>query len=324
MTPGLNATFNSEKNNPNPGNDPAEYAIWEEYGLTRADVEESFNNNDDDSREYVLKNNPQVDAFGALLTGKFATNAPDLIKMQLAVNTAQFGRTFQDRTHYFIVEDRPADIPADAVIKLQTVRGKRGNIVQTYPATEYFMHPEVNWVRAGEYVHFEWTGSNTNPNNNDGQGKQGTDRSNFVAQRIEQYDTTLYSNFEWDMAFDEGLRDQGSAAVSYPGFVKNPDGYVIPDFLQQELNTASFGGISEEARVALATSRQILGDHGNMEELDDASTSVNIAPQKMEVAGCTNYLSTRNNNFSNRAQKGKFCVGSGDVGEVMVGQGGAE
>jgi len=323
MTPGLDADANSQKNNPNPGNDPGEYALWENYGLTRNDVGQSFGEGGED-REYVLINNPQVDAFGDLLNGEFASGNNEEIKMQLAVNTAQFGRTFQDRTHYFIVEDRPSDIPADAVIKLQTVRGKRGNIVQTYPATEYFMHPEVQWVRAGDYVHFEWTGSNTNPNNNDGQGKQGTDRSNFVAQRVDQYDTTDYSNFEWDMTYDEGLRDEGSAGVSYPGYIKTPDGYELPDFLVPELNTASFGGISEEVRVALATSRQILGDHGNMEELDDASTSVNIAPQKMNTVGCTNYLCTRNNNFSNRAQKGKFCVGSGDVGEVMVGQGGAE
>merc|ERR1712003_556288 len=165
---------------------------------------------------------------------------------------------------------------------------------------------------------------NTNPNNNDGQGKQGTDRSNFVAQRVDQYDTTEYSNFEWDMSWDEGLRDQGSAMVSYPGYVKQPDGYEIPDFLQPELNEQSFGGIDEKYRVMLATGRMMLGDHGNMEELDDASTSYNLPPLKMNTVGCTNYLSTRNNNFSNRAQKGKFCVGSGDVGEVMVGQGGAE
>ena len=32
-----------------------------------------------------------------------------------------------------------------------------------------------------------WTGSNTNPNNNDGQGKQGTDRSNVVLLRQQNY-----------------------------------------------------------------------------------------------------------------------------------------
>lgn len=32
-----------------------------------------------------------------------------------------------------------------------------------------------------------WTGSNTNPNNNDGQGRAGTDRSNIVPLRDQVY-----------------------------------------------------------------------------------------------------------------------------------------
>jgi len=311
------AANNSRKNNPNPNNDPAEIAIWAEFGLDRDDVQGSFENDDDNSREYVLKNNPQVEAFGALLDGVIANGEPSEIKMQLAINTAQFGRTFQDRTHYFFVEDRPAEIPADAVIKLQTVRGKRGNIVQTFPATEYFMHPERTYARVGEYVHFAWTGSNTNPNNNDGQGKQGTDRSNMVVQRVDQYDKTLYSNFEADM-MGLGGGEMGSASNSYPGYTKAPDAYEIPAQFQAELQLEAFGGIGEEALVMLGTTRQTPHDMGNMEELDDAAASFQMAPVKMNTVGCTNYLCTRNNNFSNRAQKGKFCVAEGSVGEVMV------
>lgn len=32
-----------------------------------------------------------------------------------------------------------------------------------------------------------WTGSNTNPNNNDGQGRAGTDRSNIALLRAQNY-----------------------------------------------------------------------------------------------------------------------------------------
>jgi len=306
---GVNATYNADDNNPNPNDDRSEYPLWADYGL---DEETGAN-----AREYELINNPQVDAFGV-------EYGDGRIKLQLAVNTAQFGRTFEDRSHYFFVKDPPAGDCEASVIKLQTVRGKRGNIVQTYPATEYIFVPEQSFLRAGDCIHFAWTGSNTNPNNNDGQGKQGTDRSNMVVLRIDQYNKSAYSNFEWDMTFETGEIDTGSQGNVYPSFVKDPDGYLIPDQFTDELITEGFGGMSQEILAALATTRLVPHDYGNMEELDDAGTGFNLAPQKVTKQGCWNYLCTRNNNFSNRAQKGKFCVTEGDVGDVLVGSGGLE
>jgi len=307
LNAGVNATYNSEKNKPNPNNDRAEYPLWADYNLDEATGA--------DEREYELINNPQVDAFGT----EFGAGR---IKLQLAVNTAQFGRCFQDRSHYFLVKDPPAGDCESEIIKLQTVRGKRGNIVQVYPATEYIFHPESSYHRAGDCIHFAWTGSNTNPNNNDGQGKQGTDRSNMVVARTAQYDTTEYSNFEWDMSFEDGNVDTGISGNSYPSYVKNPDGYLIPDQYADELITGALGGMSEEVLMFLGTTRAEPHDYGNMEELDGAGTGVNLEPQKVSQKGCWNYLCTRNNNFSNRAQKGKLCVTEGDVGEVLVGSGG--
>jgi len=309
LNSGVNATYNSPKNNPNPNNDPADYPLWADYGLDEATGA--------DQREYEFINNPQVDAFGV-------EYGDGRIKLQLAVNTAQFGRTFQDRSHYFTVSNPPAGDCEASVIKLQTVRGKRGNIVQVYPATEYIFTPEQSFQRVGDCVHFAWTGSNTNPNNNDGQGKQGTDRSNMVVLRTDQYEKTAYSNFEWDMTFESGDNDIGSQGNVYPSYVKTPDGFVIPEQFQDELITDGFGGMSEEVLTALATTRKYPHDYGNMEELDDAGTGFNMPPQKVTTQGCWNYMSTRNNNFSNRDQKGKLCVTEGDVGDVLVGSGGIE
>merc|ERR1719427_475482 len=95
--------------------------------------------------------------------------------------------------------------------------------------------------------------------------------------------------------------------------------------LRDTLMEGAFGGMDAETLAMLATSRQApLTDFGNMEELDDASTSVNLPLQKVTAKGCWNYVSTRNNNFSNRSQKGKLCVLDGSVTVKMVGQNGAE
>mmetsp|Transcript_24311 Transcript_24311/g.72639 ORF Transcript_24311/g.72639 Transcript_24311/m.72639 type:complete len:1418 (-) Transcript_24311:1276-5529(-) len=110
-----------------------------------------------------------------------ATNGDRDFRLQLAINTNQFGRTFQDRTHshaFRAVEESTRQ--SCRRIHALNVRGKRGNIVQTFPGTEYDFVPNILEVARGDCIHFQWTGSNTNPNNNDGQGKQGTDRSNIV------------------------------------------------------------------------------------------------------------------------------------------------
>jgi hypothetical protein len=62
------------------------------------------------------------------------------------------------------------------------VRGKRGNIVQCYPAVEYDFVPNELPVGKSDLVHLQWTGSNTHNNGSpggdgqtgdDGQGKKG-------------------------------------------------------------------------------------------------------------------------------------------------------
>ena len=80
--------------------------------------------------------------------------------LQLALNTAQVGRTFQDRSHVILLKPRHS-LP----LKFQNRNiyyiggmGKRGNIVQTYPAMEYRFTPERISVTTEDVVCFVWSG----------------------------------------------------------------------------------------------------------------------------------------------------------------------
>jgi len=110
--------------------------------------------------------------------------------VSLAVNTNQYARTFQDRSYKFAIKKRPTtntaandqtDAPAIPIVASDAsgakvfnvnVRGKRGNIVQTYPAVEYDFVPNSIAMDDGDYVHFQWTGSDYNPRRgcNDAEG----------------------------------------------------------------------------------------------------------------------------------------------------------
>jgi hypothetical protein len=64
-----------------------------------------------------------------------------------------------------------------------------------------------------ELLRFRWTGSNTNPHNNDGQGRAGTDRSNVVLQQTSPYQegtglpyVGIGKNGHWGRSYPEMVR----------------------------------------------------------------------------------------------------------------------
>jgi len=205
--------------------------------------------------------------------------------LQLAMDTSQFGRTFQDRSHVFHLLPRPAGISALARIFNLNVRGKRGNIVQTYPATEYDFVPENLETRVGDFVHFQWTGCDTNPAGNAGEGTDQTDRHNIV--QIE----TLDAN---EPASDTFLKSAANKAM-----FDTPETRVLFAYLGQ---------------TNCLTQAELLAKNNNNENQAKQDVQncmkLNAAPQyfdggvhRMNKTGTFFYMSTRNNNFTNRGQK---------------------
>ncbi|XP_054752094.1 protein DD3-3-like [Lytechinus pictus] len=232
-----------------------------------------------------------------------ADNTP----LRLAINTAQFGRVFQDRSHAFKVMPRPqtAEIQAAKIYNLN-VRGKRGNIVQTYPAVEYDFMPNRLEITPEDMVHIQWTGSNRHNNNapggdgqtgDAGEGQGGTDRSNFVqmSNTMENYPTP----------FNDANSMFADAEVHWIYFTNNPS-QVTPEDLA--INMASSGYYEcKNQNVCGAQSVQQKNEMNNL--LNNAPPSYEGALIQFP-AGEHKYMSTRNNNFSNRSQKGMLKVGA--------------
>ncbi|XP_067041103.1 protein DD3-3-like [Acropora muricata] len=131
----------------------------EGYNITGDDVPREFDASDNDK----VKGNPKTKA----IDGE--------TDLQLALNTAQVGRTFQDRTYVFLLKPRGvlAEKYQKTTIKYIFGMGKRGNIQQAYPSMEYRFFPELLRVTTDDVVCFVWSGSTHNPR---GRAGQGTDR----------------------------------------------------------------------------------------------------------------------------------------------------
>jgi len=209
--------------------------------------------------------------------------------VSLAIDTTQFGRTFQDRSHVFHIRPRPSGVSSLARIFNLNVRGKRGNIVQAYPATEYDFIPEVLNVRRSDYIHFQWTGCDTNPAGNAGEGTQGTDRSNIV--QITDIAANYPATEDW-IKGNTPLFDSKSLRQTM-AYLGQTDCKTLAQLLTDHPNDNN----------AVET------DPNNCMKLNSVSAKYfDGGLIKMNNTGNFYYMSTRNNNFSNRSHKGNINV----------------
>jgi hypothetical protein len=193
------------------------------------------------------------------------------------------------------------------------VRGKRGNIVQTFPSVEYdFVPNELRVGTSNDLVHLQWTGSNTHNNNgagDAGQGKGGSDRSNFVLldEINENYPLDYDETYFW-------------SDVDLVGYVSGA--HVPSDNLSTYITRHTRTNDAKKDLALYLASSGYYHCYTNvtcgrsMESLPKVDTDLNIAPAsvpgaiiKFKVPGASyNFMASRNNAFSNRNQNGIIRV----------------
>merc|ERR1719150_3039241 len=144
--------------------------------------------------------------------------------VQLALNTNQVARTFQDRSYLFYVKPRAAKHDATMELLNVNVRGKRGNIVQTYPAVEYDFIPNRIKLNPDQIdntvLQFQWTGSDYNPRRGCNDAEGGPYRGDqAVGRGLNENTPGSNQNSRMDRM---NLVYSFDAAVNYPDGINKP------------------------------------------------------------------------------------------------------
>ena len=249
------------------------------------------------------QNNPKGDFLGLRPAEGIGTDYP----LQLNINTNQYGRTFEDRSHTFKVKRRPPVFTKchNSRIHNLNVRGRRGNIVQVYPSVEYDFVPVHLEVNEGDCIHFQWAGSDANPAGNAGNGRRMTDRTNIVelpalSKNIPAkhgYDRLPWAfgeHYYYSMFPDEATVKR-FAYLGQEVYYNATTGSVVPS-----------GACDDESQDEQALN--------NCKHLNAASGYFDGGLVQMgnilrhPWGGTFHYMSTRNNDFTNRSQKATIVV----------------
>lgn len=149
-------------------------------------------------------------------------------RLGTAINTNQFGRTFQDRSFVFEIRKRANAVGEEQknlansgtaignTIHNLNVRGKRGDIQDVYPSVQYDFVPNELFVLQHDLVHVQWTGTDYNVNRGDGDeaiggppyptdlSVSGADRHNIVQMR----GSNRFARFQSDITMFQLTKEQ--------------------------------------------------------------------------------------------------------------------
>ena len=244
----------------------------------------------DYSQSYKLHNDP-VYTFGA---GNTSLPVNTTLPLRLAIDTAQYGRTFQDRTYIFAIRPRPSNLTNSNIWNVN-VRGKRGNIAQVRNCYEYDFVPLILYANIGDLIHFQWCLSDYNDKGNAGEGLDGTDRVNVVP--IGSYNMNFYSYLN----------------ATYTIF-NNAD-------------LAQLAWIGQQPQYCYSTEASLNANQNKNSDQDPYSchflngardaagmpTTYFSYIAQVVSTGTFQFISSRNNNFTNRSQKAIINVGFSSV-----------